>query len=108
MKETSLLLKFTGESPLLRIVDFLIENKGADFTKKQIIEGAELSRASLFNYWGELEKYHIVKVTRTFGKTKLYVLNSENQVTKKLLELESTLIRQALLNTLKKEEPLVA
>src|SRR3989338_1430067 len=103
MKETSLLLKFTGDSPLFKIIDFLIENKGMDFTKKDIIEEAEISKASLFNYWGELEKYNIVKMTRAFGKTKLYILNTENPITKKLLELESTLIRQTMMNATRKE-----
>ena len=75
-----------------------------DFTKKDISQGADISKASLFNYWPELEKYKIVKITRTFGKTKLYTLNAENQIVKKILELESTLIKQAMLKAAKKEE----
>ena len=97
MTEESLLLRLTGKMPLFRIVDFLVDNKGSDFTKKDILSGAEVSRASLFNYWPELEKQGIIKITRTFGKTKLYTLNAESPVTQKILELESTLIRQALL-----------
>ena len=103
MAEESLLLKLTGDTPLFRIIDFLVENKGMDFTKKAITEGAEISKATLFNYWPELEKNNIVTVTRTFGKTKLYTLNAESPVVKKILELESALIRQALLKTRKKE-----
>lgn len=103
MAEESLLLKLTGSSPLFKIIDFLIENKGMDFTKKDIIEGAEISKASLFNCWQELERNEIVKVTRKFGKTKLYTLNTESPITKKLLELESTLIKQTMLNARKKE-----
>src|SRR3989338_3283415 len=64
MKEKSLLLQLTGEMPLFKIVDFLVENKGTDFTKKDVAEGAEIGRASLFNYWPEIEKRQIVKVTR--------------------------------------------
>ncbi|MEK6873928.1 MAG: hypothetical protein AABW91_03710 [Nanoarchaeota archaeon] len=94
--EKSLLIKFLGENPAFRIVDFLIENKGIDVTKKEIIEGAGISRASLFNCWNQLEEQEIVLVTRKFGKTKLYRLNTENLVVKKLLELESVLIGKAL------------
>jgi len=93
--------------PLFKILDFLVDNKGMDFTKKDIAEGAEISKTSLFNYWQELEKYKIVKVTRTFGKTKLYTLNTESPITKKILELESTLIRQAMLTAAHKEEIVV-
>lgn len=96
MENKSLLLQLTGEMPLFKIVDFLVENKGIDFTKKDIAEGAMIARASLFNYWPELEKRQIVKVTRQFGKTKLYTLNSGSPIIKKILELEMTLISQAM------------
>jgi DNA-binding IclR family transcriptional regulator len=96
MKEKSLLLRLTGEMPFFRIIDFLIENKGMDFTKKDISEGAGISRASLFNYWKELERHNIVRVTRQFGKTKLYTLNAKNMIARKLLELEKVLIEEAL------------
>jgi hypothetical protein len=92
----SLLIEFLGENPIFKIVDFLVENKGLDVTKKQIIEGAGISKASLFNCWKQLEGQEIVRVTRQFGKTKLYTLNSENLIVKKLLELESVLIGKAL------------
>jgi len=95
MKEKSLLLHLTGDMPLFRIIDFLVENKGMDFTKTDIATGAEISRASLFNYWEELEKHGIVRVTRQFGKTRLYTLNSKNIVTQRILELEKALISEA-------------
>ena len=94
--ERSLLIRFLGENPIFKIVDFLIENKGLDFSKKEIIEGAGISRASLFNCWSQLESQGIVGVKRKFGKTKLYSLNSENPIVRKLLELESVLIAKAL------------
>ena len=94
--EKSLLNKFLGENPVFKIVDFLIENKGIDVSKKEIIEGAGISKATLFNYWQEIEEQQIVIVTRKFGKTKLYTLNSKNLIVKKLLELESLLIEGAL------------
>src|SRR3989338_9064548 len=93
MKKNSLLLQLTSEMPLFKIVDFLVENKGMDFTKKDIIEGTETSRASLFKYWLQLELHGIVTVTRKFGKTKLYTLNSKSLVAKKILDLEKALIK---------------
>lgn len=107
MGEKSLLLQLTGDMPLFRIMDFFVDNKGIDFTKKDIIEGADISKATLFNYWAEIEKYGLVKITRTFGKTKLYTLNTENPVTQKILELESTLVRQAMLKAANKKELLI-
>ncbi len=104
MAEKSLLLQLTGEMPLFKILDFFVDNKGIDFTKKDIAAGAGISKASLFNYWPELEKYLIIQSTRKFGKTKLFTLNTQSPITKKILELESTLIRQAMLKASNKEE----
>ena len=103
MKNKSLLLQLTGEMPLFKVIDFLLENKGMDFDKTAIAEGADISRTSLFNYWGELEDRNIVKVTRQFGKTKLYTLNTKSEITRKLLELEKALIKDSLEKEQKKE-----
>ncbi len=103
MKEKSLLLGLTGEMPLFKIIDFLLENKGMDFSKLDIAKGAEISRASLFNYWNEIEKHGIVKVTRRFGKTKLYILNAKNPVSQKIIELEKALIAEAMHKAIKKK-----
>ncbi|PIN90313.1 hypothetical protein COU60_01835 [Candidatus Pacearchaeota archaeon CG10_big_fil_rev_8_21_14_0_10_34_76] len=94
--EKSLLVRFLGENPIFKIIDFLIENKGTELTKKEIIEGSGIARATLFKFWPQIEEQEIVTITRKFGKTKLYTLNSKNPIIKKLLELESILIEKAL------------
>ena len=96
--EQSLLIKFLGENPVFKIIDFLIENKGIDLSKKDIIDGAYISKVILFNYWEQLEKQGIVILTRKFGKTKLFTLNSKNPIVKKLLELESLFISREIDN----------
>jgi hypothetical protein len=92
MKEKSLLLKFIGVNPLFCIVDFLLENKGVDFSKAEIAKGAGISRASLFNHWPDIENNGLVRITRRFGKTKLYVLNVRSPVAQKIVDLEKALI----------------
>ena len=96
MEEKSLLLNLTGDMPLFKIIDFLLENKGMDFSKSDIAKGSGISRASLFNYWNEIEKHSIVKVTRSFGKTRLYTINTKNPIMQKIIELERTLIAEAM------------
>ena len=96
MTEKSLLINLTGDLPLFNIIDFLLDNKGMDFSKTDIAKGAGISRASLFNYWNEVEKHGIVRRTRSFGKTKLYTLNTKNPVTQKIIELEKALISEAM------------
>ena len=38
----------------------------------------------------------IVRITRSFGKTKLYTLNADSIITKRILDLEKALISDAL------------
>ncbi len=105
--EKSLLLNLTGDMPIFKIIDFLLENKGGDFSKSDIAKGAEISRASLFNYWSEIEKHGIIKVTRSFGKTKLYTLNAKNPVTNRIIELEKALIAEAMNKAIKKKKEIL-
>lgn len=95
-QEKSLLLQLTGSTPFFRIIDFLVDNKGLDFSKTEIAKGTKLSRACLFKYWKVIEKYQIVKISRRFGKTKLFTINTKNLITQKILDLELSLIRQAM------------
>ncbi len=104
MEEKSLLIQFMGDTPISRIMDFLIENKGLDFSKSQISEGAGISRTALFTHWPIIEKFGLVKITRTFGKTKLYTLNSESVFVQQMLELELKLIDHAMAQAAKNQE----
>jgi len=95
-QENSLLIQFLGDNPMTRIIDFLIENKGFDYSKEEIAKGSGVSRTTLFKYWERLEKFSIVKVTRIYGKTKLYTLNTESEVVKEVLKLEFELIKHSM------------
>ena len=86
--ETSLLVEFLGDTPLIRVFDFLIENSLFDYTKTDLAKNAEISRASLYKVWPTLEKYELVKENRKIGNTILYKLNKKNPVVQKLIELD--------------------
>jgi len=96
MKEdVSVLVEYFGNHPMIRIVDFLIENKIFDYSKKQIAEEVGISKATLFKYFAKLEEIGIVTVSRRFGKTKLYKINEKNPIVKRLVELGLTLAEVA-------------
>src|SRR3989344_4712393 len=104
MKDETLLIKFIGNSPPLRIIDFFLDNRLFDYSKNEIIKNLNMSRTTFFKNWKELEKYKIVKVTRKIGKSKLYKLNEENDIVKKLILLDSVLSRYAMKRTLEKSK----
>ena len=63
IKEKTLLNNFLGDSPLIRIVDAMLEFRGNEVTQKEIYEEAEISRPTLHTYLPILEKYGVVIVT---------------------------------------------
>lgn len=104
--EKSLFVQFCGEAPLIKIIDFLLENRDQDYTKADISKGSLVSKSALFKHWSVLEDYGIVRVTRKFGKTKLYTLNSKSIVSKEIVKFESTLISEALKQDAMKQKAL--
>jgi DNA-binding IclR family transcriptional regulator len=91
-EDKSVLVLYLGDTPIIRIMDFLLENRLFDYSKKQIIEETGLAKATFYKYWERLVELKVVKVTRTFGKTKLYKLDEQNPVVKRLKDLELALI----------------
>lgn len=85
----SIFLKVFGmKSPVLKILDFLMDNPGSDYSKTEIAQGADLSRGTLFAIWPKLEHFELVIMTREVGRSRMYKLNKKNSVVKKLVELD--------------------
>ena len=82
--EPTLLIEFFGDYPLIRVIDFLLENRGFDYSKVEISKNAEIGIATLHQLWGKLEKFEIVKETRKYGNTRLFMLNEETEFVKML------------------------
>jgi predicted transcriptional regulator len=95
MENKSLFLEFFGGSPTFKVIDFLLEHRLEDFTKTEIAKGADVSWATLFKCWDELEKYKIVKLIRVVGRARLYQLNESSPIVKELKAMELALIKQA-------------
>ena len=87
-KHESILIKTLGDSPKLRIIDFLLDNPLFDFTKKEIIEALGMSKQTFYKHFPDLEKHGIVKVTRKIRKAKLYKINTQHPLIKMLKEYE--------------------
>jgi DNA-binding transcriptional ArsR family regulator len=89
MKNESIFLEVLGDSPVLKIVDFLLENRPFDYSKTEIAKNAEVGWSTLHGIWKTLERAKIVKQTRVVGKSKMFKLNEENPVVRKLIELDA-------------------
>lgn len=90
--DDSLFIRELGiKSPMLKVLDFLMDNESFDYSKTDIAEGAGLSRATLFKVWPRLEALALITATRTVGQAKMYRLNKENPIVKKLMELDDVI-----------------
>src|SRR3989344_4653298 len=78
-----------GNTPFIRVVDFLLENRLFDYSKTDIAKNANVGWSTLHGMWKVLERTKIVKQTRVVGKSKMFKLNEENPIVRKLIELDA-------------------
>jgi len=90
--ETSLFIEFMGDSPVIRVLDYLLTEREIDFSITDMAKNAGIGRATLYRIWDTLIKNKIIVFTREIGKAKLYKLNMENPRIKKLVELDNMLL----------------
>ena len=89
--EPSSFVRIMGNTPFVRVVDFLLENRPFDYSKTEIAKNAEVGWSTLHGIWKILEKAGLVEETRKVGKSKMYRLNEENPIVRRLIELDSSI-----------------
>lgn len=94
--EETIFTQAVGNTPKIKVLEFLIEGRELDYSLSDIAEGSDIGRTTLFRIWHDFERLKIVKQTRTIGNAKLFKLNLENPFVKKLVELFDSLIINSL------------
>lgn len=92
MTEKSLFIEFMGDSPTVRVLDFLLTERDLDFSITDFARNAGIGRATLYRMWGDLVRHKIIIPTRIIGKSQLYRLNVANPKIKKLMEFDDMLV----------------
>jgi hypothetical protein len=98
MENKSLFIEFMGDSPTIRILDYLLTERELDFSITDLADNAGIGRATLYRIWENLIKSKIILSTRTIGKAKLFKLNTGNPKIKKLMEIYDMLVVEELKN----------
>ena len=88
----TLFRKSLGDTPKIRVLEFLIEGRELDYSITDIAEGAEIGRTTLFRIWEDLIQNKIIIPTRQIGNAKLYKLNIENSFVRKMIEIFDEII----------------
>ena len=88
-----MLVETIGDSVENRIIDFMIEGIGIDYTKKDIADNCNISRPTLYKNFPKLVRNGIIKPTRMIGNVQHYSVNTSNEKVKALLKLEEILLK---------------
>lgn len=96
METKSLFIEFMGDSPTIRVLDYLLTERDLDFSITDMAKNSKIGRTTLYRIWDDIIKNKIIVPTRTIGKAKLYKLNKDNIKIKKLIEIDDALMLEEL------------
>jgi len=94
MKNKSIFIKRMGNSPKIRVIEYLVETRGLDICLTDLARNSGVSRATLIRMWKNLIKEGLLIHTRNIGRAKLYKLNEKNIYIKKLIEIHNLCMRE--------------
>jgi predicted transcriptional regulator len=99
----SFFLKQFGDTPQLRVMDFLIDNHFFDYPLTEIAKNSNVSYNSLKLFFPYFIESGILIKTRKIGKSDYYKFNMENEFVKNLIKLDWMLTKKNVLGTSKKQ-----
>ena len=84
----SIFVEYFGNSPYVKVLDFLIQGQEFDYSMTEIARGARVGWSAFTEIWKRLIEKEIVIQTRTIGNAKMFKLNKKNPVVLKLIKLD--------------------
>ena len=92
MEELPIFVRTFGNGPVIKVLNFLLQGRGLDYSMSDVARNSDISWTTLNRIWEGLEKAGLIVNTRKIGKAKLYKLNEESDIVKKLVELHKQLL----------------
>src|SRR3989344_2008272 len=103
MEEKSIFIRTFGDYPLIRVLDFLIYSRDFDYPLTEIAENSNVNYQTLKKIWPQLEKNGFVAHTRKIGNAELYKINENNEIVKKIIDINKSLCLEESERTDRKE-----
>lgn len=100
--EKTAFIELFGESPIFKVLDFLIVHDEFDYSMSDIAKLSGVGYSTLKLFWPKLEKAGIVKCTRKVGKAKMFRLNYSNPGVEKFRVFYWAITKQAIHKELKR------
>ena len=104
MEEKSSFRVVFGDSPIVKVIDFFLDNKEFDYSLTDIAKNADIGWSTLHQFWNNLVKLEIVTKTRRIGRAELYKLNLNSPLVKKLVYLDMDISKKLMNQELGKQK----
>jgi len=95
MTEDSIFLDYVGDTPRMRVLQYLMEGRDFDYTLTDMLN-AGVSWGTVNTLLPQFVRLGIVAKTRKIGRATLYKINKENTFVKQLIIFYNTLTLQHL------------
>jgi len=105
--EKSLFVKYLGDSPYIRVLDYFIANDIYDCSLQDVADATQLSRNTARKAVEEMLELKIIRSTRQIGRAKMFQINKENEYVRHLIKLDISLSKQ-LSDTIERKAESVA
>ena|SRR3989344_6043018 len=96
MEEKSSFRLVFGDSPIVKVMDFFLDNREFDYSLTDIAKNADIGWSTLHGFWKELVTLGIVAKTRRIGRAELYKLNMGSPLVKKLIDLDEDISKKLM------------
>ena len=96
-KDKSIFLEQFGDTPQLRVINFLIENYFFDYPMTEIARESNVSYNSIILFFENWVAREILVKTRKVGKSDYYKLNMKNPFVLDLVRLDWSLTKSNIL-----------
>lgn len=93
-----------GDSPIVKVIDFFLDNREFDYSLTDIAKNADIGWSTLHLFWKNLVAMEVVVKTRRIGRAELYKLNLNNQIVKRLIEIDNMISKKFIDQELLKQK----
>ena len=104
MEDQTAFVEVFGSSPLIKVLDFLMTYMEFDYSLSDMAKESGVGWNTLHSFFFKLVEKGIVKETRRVGRAKLYKLNTDSPIAKKLIEINNLVTSKAVDEEVKKQE----
>lgn len=89
----SIFVQYLGDSPTIRVLNYLIESKGFDYPLSEIAELSYVSWSTMHAILKRMLKQGTLVKTRKVGRAQLYRLNEKSEFVKRLIAFDWEITR---------------